>query len=87
MKVKFYVTLRDLTGKKEIEISGVRTVRELLERLDEMFPGIKKELIDEDGDVNGMILVNGHNIVHLKLWDTALKEDDIIHIFPPAGGG
>lgn len=87
MKVKFYATLRDLTGKKEIEISGVRTVGELLDKLDEMFPGIKKELIDEDGDVNGMILVNGHNIVHLKLWDTALKEDDIIHIFPPAGGG
>ena len=87
MKVRFYATLRDLTGKKEVEISVARTVRELLEKLDEMFSGIKKELIDEDGDVNGMILVNGHNIVHLKLWDTELKEDDTIHIFPPAGGG
>lgn len=85
--MKFYATLRDLTGKKEIEISGVRTVGELLDKLDKMFPGIKKELIDEDGDVNGMILVNGHNIVHLKLWDTELKEEDVIHVFPPAGGG
>ncbi|ADT83638.1 ubiquitin-like small modifier protein 1 [Thermococcus barophilus] len=87
MKVKFYATLRDLTGKKEIEIKGVKTVKELLDTLDKMFPGIKKELIDEDGDVNGMILVNGHNIVHLKLWDTELKEEDVVHIFPPAGGG
>jgi len=43
MKVKFYATLRDLTGRKEIEISGVKTVRELLDKLDKMFSGIKKE--------------------------------------------
>jgi len=40
MKVRFYSTLRDLTGKKEVEISVARTVRELLEKLDEIFPEI-----------------------------------------------
>ncbi len=93
MKVRFYATFRELIGKKEIEVHGVKTVRELIEYIAEHYsPQIKKELLEsprvsDEKPVDGMILVNGRNILHLKGLDTELNEEDEVHIFPPAGGG
>ncbi|WP_297465419.1 ubiquitin-like small modifier protein 1 [Thermococcus sp.] len=93
MKVRFYANFRALVGRKEIEVKGVKTVRELIDYLAERYtPEIKKQLletprINERKPIDGMILVNGHNVLHLKGLDTELKEDDVVHIFPPAGGG
>jgi len=93
MRVKFYATFRELVGRKEVEVHGVKTVRELIEYLAERYsPKIKKELLESprvgpNRPVDGMILVNGRNILHLKGLDTELREDDEVHIFPPAGGG
>ncbi len=89
MKVRFYATFRELIGKKEVEIHGVRTVRELIDYLSERYsPQIKKELLGRRRkEIDGMILVNGHNILHLKGLETELREEDVVHIFPPAGGG
>jgi molybdopterin synthase sulfur carrier subunit len=93
MKVKFYATFRDIVGRKEIEVHGVKTVGELIDYIAEHYsPEIKKQLLETprigpDKPVDGMILVNGYNILHLKGLDTELKEDDVVHIFPPAGGG
>ncbi|ASJ12586.1 ubiquitin-like small modifier protein 1 [Thermococcus thioreducens] len=93
MRVKFYATFRELMGTKEVEVHGVKTVRELIEYLAEHYsPEIRKQLLEtervaEGKPVDGMILVNGHNVLHLKGLDTELEEDDEVHIFPPAGGG
>jgi len=93
LKVKFYATFRELVGKKEIEVHGVKTVRELIDYLAKHYsPEIKKELLEsprisEKKPIDGMILVNGHNILHLNGLDTEIKDDDEVHIFPPAGGG
>ncbi|NJF26069.1 MoaD/ThiS family protein [Thermococcus sp. Bubb.Bath] len=82
MLVKLFATLIEFTGKRKLEISGPRTVRELLDELEKTFPGFKKEL--EQGYI---ILVNGKNIEHLQGLDTPLNEDGTVSIFPPAGGG
>ena len=82
MLVKLFATLIEFTGKRKLEISGPKTVGGLLNELDRMFPGFKKEL--EQGYI---ILVNGKNIEHLKGLDTPLSDGDTVSIFPPAGGG
>ncbi|WP_297522101.1 ubiquitin-like small modifier protein 1 [Thermococcus sp.] len=93
MKVRFYATFREIIGRKEIEVSGVTTVGELLDYLAEHYtPEIKKQLLETprvgpDKPIDGMILVNGHNVLHLRGLETELKEDDDVRIFPPAGGG
>ncbi len=89
MKVRFYATFRNLTGKKEIEVHGVRTVGELIDYISEKYsPRIKEELLQRGRkEISGMILVNGHNILHLNGLETELKEEDVVHVFPPAGGG
>ncbi|WP_048150362.1 ubiquitin-like small modifier protein 1 [Palaeococcus ferrophilus] len=80
--VKLFATLIELTGRRRLEVEGIETVGELLDELERMFPGFKREL-----EKGFMILVNGKNIEHLNGLDTPLKEDDTVSIFPPAGGG
>ncbi|AEK72101.1 molybdopterin converting factor, subunit 1; (moaD) [Thermococcus sp. 4557] len=93
MKVMFYATFREIIGRREVEVHGVKTVRELIDYLAEHYtPEIKKQLIETprvgpDKPIDGMVLVNGHNVLHLKGLDTELNEEDVVHIFPPAGGG
>ena len=82
VKVKVFATLIDIVGKRMLELSGPKTVRELLDELDKRYPGFKKEL--EKGFI---ILVNGRNIEHLQSLETPINEDDTVSIFPPAGGG
>jgi len=83
VQVKFFATLRDITGKREIEIKNVRRVRELLEELYRIFGDEFREEIEE----RNMILVNGKNILDLDGYKTEINDEDVISIFPPAGGG
>lgn len=82
VKVKFFATLINFTGKKQMELTGINNVKELLDKLEDVFPGFKKEI--EQGF---LILVNGRNIEHLQTLETPLEETDTISIFPPLGGG
>ncbi len=82
VKVKLFATLIELTGRRRLELDGVENVGEILNRLDELFPGFKKEL--EKGFI---VLVNGKNVEHLNGLATPVSDDDTVSIFPPAGGG
>ncbi len=93
MKVRFYATFRELAGRREVEVHGVKTVGELIDFISEHYnPEIKRQLLESPRingrkPIDGMILVNGHNVLHLRGLDTELNEEDIVYIFPPAGGG
>ncbi len=81
--VKFFATLRDITGKREIEIKNVKNVGELLHRLYEIFGDEFKNEVEG----RNMILVNGRNILDMDGYKTEIKDEDIVSVFPPAGGG
>jgi len=83
VRVKFFATLRSIAGRREVEIKGIKTVGELLEKLYAEFGEEFKNEIEE----RRMILVNGKNIDHLNGLNTELSEGDVVNIFPPAGGG
>lgn len=92
VKVKFFTSLREITGKKEEEIQLPRTIRvkELLVSLSEKYgKEFTDYLYDERGKVQTyiQILVNGRGINVLQGFETELKEGDTIAIFPPVGGG
>jgi len=92
VKVKFFTSLREITGKKEDEIqsSSVITVEELLAHLSKKYGREFIEyLYDEKGNVRKyiQILINGRGINVLQGFETKLKEGDTVAIFPPVGGG
>ncbi len=83
VRVKFFATLRDITEKREIEIHGIKNIKELLEYLYNRYGKKFKKEIEE----KNMILVNGHNILDMEGYTTEINDEDEIAIFPPVGGG
>ena len=90
--VKFFTSLREITGKKEDEIQSpsIITLEELLAHLSKKYGKEFTEYIfDEKGKVRTyiQILINGRSINVLQRFETKLKEGDTVAIFPPVGGG
>lgn len=92
MRVNFYATLRQIVGKKtvEIDLPEGSTAVQLVEAVLDEFPRMRPELLDENGDLHGHIhiFVNGRDAPYLEnKLDTVIKPTDKIDIFPPVGGG
>jgi sulfur-carrier protein len=92
MKVNFYATLREIVGTKTVEfdVPEGATIRQLLALLVERIPALRRELLDEQGELHGHIhfFVNGRDAPYLvDALDTVLKPIDVISVFPPVGGG
>lgn len=90
--VKFFTTLREITGKREEEIksSGNLVVDELLEELSKRHGRrFINYVYDETGSVRSYLqfLVNGKSIATMQGFKTKLKEGDSVAIIPPVGGG
>lgn len=89
MVVKFFATLRNLTGEKECSLTLNATLRDLLAKLCEKYGCSLASALLVDGGLHPdiLILVNGRAIEHLDGLDTVLKDEDIISIFPKLAGG
>ena len=90
--VKFFTTLREITGKKEeqVEFSKAATVASLLKQLSKKYGKEFSDYVyDELGDVRGhlQILINGRSITTMQGFKTKLNNGDQIAILPPVGGG
>lgn len=90
--VKFFTTLRDIVDKpqEQIELSKATTVSELIRRLGEKHgEKFTRYVYNEKGTVQGHLhfLINGKSITTQHGLKTKLKENDIIAILPPVGGG
>jgi len=92
VEVKFFTSLREITGKKvdEIQLQNTITVDELLTLLSEKYgKNFREYIYNKKGDMQGFlsVLVNGKNINIMQGFDTELQENDVVAILPPVGGG
>jgi sulfur-carrier protein len=83
--------LKDYTGRKrDLEITeSIENVTGLIEKLNEMFPGIKERVFDDQDKTRPFvnIFVNGENIRDLGQEGTKIKSGDAVHILPSVAGG
>ncbi len=89
VKVRIPTPLQGLTnGAAEVDAEG-KTVRELIEDLEQRYTGIKARLCDESGELRRFvnIFVNDEDIRFLQGLDTELKEGDEVSIVPAIAGG
>jgi sulfur-carrier protein len=78
--------LRDLTGGQEtVVVQGTR-VGEVIEELDQRFPGVKSRLCDGVGLRPGIALVVGTEVSGLGLGQP-VEPDSEVHFLPAIGGG
>lgn len=90
--VRFFTTLREITGKKEeqIELTRPITVGSLLKQLSKRYGKEYDDYVyDELGDVRGhlQVLVNGQSVTAFRGLRTQLKDGDQVAVLPPVGGG
>jgi len=95
VSVRFFTTLREVTGKKEEILEFSRreavTVESVLKRLVELHGKSFAEYAydPKTGEVRGFLqfLVNGRSISSFQGLKTKLSEGDVLAIIPPVGGG
>ena len=87
--VRIPTPLRRLTGEKDEVDINASNVGELIEELENQFPGIKDRLCDDKGEVRRFInlYVNNEDIRFLDGVSTGLNKDDIVSIIPAIAGG
>ena len=80
--------LRTITKDGTIEVKG-KTLEECINDLDKKFNGIKKRLINDDGEVNNFLnfYINGDDIRHSKGLKTEIETGSYIDIVPAMAGG
>lgn len=81
INVRFYTSLRSKAGTDGFSCEA-RSVKDVLRSISQRFgPNVL-------GAVNTCsIFVNSDNIASKKGGSTRLQEGDVVHIFPPIGGG
>ncbi|MGW8250576.1 MAG: ubiquitin-like small modifier protein 1 [Anaerolineales bacterium] len=92
MKIKVFATLREIVGEKsfDLPVDSTVTVGEVLEQVIQRYPGLRSELLDEEGQLLGRVhlLINGRDVRFLESeFDTLVSNADVISIFPAVGGG
>lgn len=89
LKIQLFASFREIFHGKElvIDLKDGHKMRDLLDILCNKYHC--RDLFFENDQLKKyiVILVNGHNILHLDGPDTELATGDTIAMFPPAGGG
>ncbi|WP_457641572.1 ubiquitin-like small modifier protein 1 [Persephonella sp.] len=87
--VRIPTALRRVTqGQGEVQVEA-KTIAELIDKLEEEFPGIKERLVEANGEIRKFVnfFVNDEDIRFLKGKDTELKDGDVVAIIPAIAGG
>jgi len=91
VKVKYFTTLRELAGTSEEELAlkeGAR-LSDLIEIVASKYGREAQDYLYVKGEVDPSIyfLINGKDSRTLSGLKTKLKNEDIVAIIPPIGGG
>lgn len=89
MLVRIPTPLRAVTkGSAEVQGKGA-TVADLIDDLEQSYPGLKERLVDDTGDLRRFvnIYVNQEDVRFLQGKKTALKDGDEVSIVPAIAGG
>jgi MoaD family protein len=92
VNLRFVGSLRSSSGRSRLTLEFERAIslREVLKRLVEEKPRLKRALIDfelDDPRPNALVLVNGKEISVLDGLKTALKDGDEMVFIPVLHGG
>ncbi len=92
MRVNFYATLRQVVGGKTIDIPVAQgiTLQGLIDEVIARYPGLRRELLDENGKLyrHVHVFVNGRDAPHLDDGlQTKIEPEDVVDFFPAVAGG
>ena len=87
--VRIPTPLRKMTnGQAKVEVDST-VLGDLVEKLNNEFPGFKDRLVDEEGELRyfATIYLNGEDVRFMDGLNTSTNEGDEISIVPAVAGG
>jgi sulfur-carrier protein len=89
VEVRVPTVLRKHTGGARVVQAQGADVAAVLDDLDQQFPGLKQEVMNEEGKVRQFvnIYVNDEDIRYLQSLKTRVEEGDSLAILPAVAGG
>lgn len=75
-------------GAKELDVAGA-SIGEVLDGLVAQFPGLRDQLLTEDGELNRFVNVylNGQDVRYLDGRGTPVADRDEVRLLPAMAGG
>ena len=89
VEVRMPTILRKYTaGEKAVQGSG-GTVREVIENLENRYPGVRGAVVTDAGDLHRFInmYLNDEDIRFIGSLETPVSDGDVISILPAVAGG
>jgi len=89
ISVRIPTPLRRLTdGQDKVTVNSTN-IKNMMDDLEANFPGMKKRLCDDEGNLRNFVnvYVNGEDIRFLNGIETSLKNGDEISLVPAVAGG
>ncbi len=79
---------RLFSGARSVQAEG-STLSELLENLEQTYPGFKKQVLGDNGQLQRFvnIYLNDEDVRFIQQLNTPLKAGDVISILPALAGG
>ncbi len=89
VRVLIPTPLQKLTQDRDIVECEADSVSQLVESLEQQWPGMKNRLCDESGQIRRFVnvFVNSEDIRFLQGRDTPLRDGDEVSIVPAIAGG
>ena len=88
--VRIPTPLRKLTNEQDTVIANESgTLAQLIDALEQQFPGLKERLCDEQGELRRFVnvYVNGEDVRFLSGLETLIEADAEVSIVPAVAGG
>jgi molybdopterin synthase sulfur carrier subunit len=89
LRIIIPTALRRLTGDADVVELEAGTVNDVIDRLDERFPGFRSRICDDNGDLRRFIIiyVGGEDIRFLDSLATPVPDGADFSIVPAIAGG
>lgn len=89
VNIKIPTPLRNLTGDIDKVTADGDTLAEIVEQLEQTYPGMRERMCEEDGELRRFVnvYVNGEDVRFMDGIKTALSDGDEISIVPAVAGG
>ena len=89
VEVRIPTVLRKFTrGDAEVELEP-GTIADLIDQLEKRYPGMKQQLMTEQGDLHRFVnvYVNDEDARYLEKLDTKVSQGDKVALLPSVAGG
>ena len=89
VEVRIPTLFRKFTEQRSSVEVDPGTIGELIGQLDERYPGIRSQLLTDDGQLHRFVnvYVNDEDVRYLDKLDTNVSEGDTVSLLPSVAGG